>query len=57
MTMSNSDPGISPLTPSIPHLHFISAFISAGPRSKGQPGLRYQGITMDVMRARAELPP
>lgn len=42
MTMSGCEAGISLLTSSIPHLHFISGHAtSRGPHVKGQAGLRY----------------
>lgn len=42
MTMSGREAGISLLTSSIPHLHFISGHAtSRGPHVKGQAGLRY----------------
>lgn len=40
MTMSDCDAGISLLTSSIPHLHFISGHATS-PHVKGQAGLRY----------------
>lgn len=40
--MSGREAGISLLTSSIPHLHFISGHAtSRGPHVKGQAGLRY----------------